>query len=68
MILYTPLSDSEVFPTDEIVFRNRQCITYEGKTVYVEKNGNGEYQLVQLLSTDPNDYLNVKYAPGTILS
>ncbi|WP_042144727.1 YlzJ-like family protein [Paucisalibacillus sp. EB02] len=68
MILYTPLSESDIFPTAENVYTNRQCVTYDGRTVFVEKNSNGEYQLVQLLSTDPQDYLNDKYIPGSILS
>jgi hypothetical protein len=68
MILYTPLSESDIFPTAENVYSNRQCITYEGRTCFVEKNSNGEYQIIQLLSTDPQDYLNQKYTPGTILS
>lgn len=67
MILYTPLSESDIFPTAENLYTNRQCITYEGRTVFVEKNSSGEYQLVQLLSTDPQDYLNNMYTPGTIL-
>ncbi|WP_026906176.1 YlzJ-like family protein [Paucisalibacillus globulus] len=67
MILYTPLSETDIFPTADNVYTNRKCITYEGKTVFVEKNNNGEYQLVQLLSTDPQDYLNDMYTPGSII-
>ena len=67
MILYTPLSESDIFPTTDNTYANRQCVTYEGRTVFVEKNNNGEYQLVQLLSTDPQDYLNDKYTPGSII-
>ncbi|GIO26209.1 YlzJ-like family protein [Ornithinibacillus bavariensis] len=67
MIHYTPLSESDIYPIDEAAYTNRKCVNYEGKTVFVEKNTNGEYQLVQLLSTDPQDYLNEKFTPGTII-
>lgn len=67
MILYTPLSQDDIFPTTEDVFSNRQCISYAGKTCYVEKNNNGEFQLIQLLSTDPQDFLNENFTPGTII-
>lgn len=67
MILYTPLSQDDIFPSNASSYNNRQCITYEGKTCYVEKNSNGEYQLIQLLSTDPQDFLNENFTPGRIL-
>ncbi|GGA62589.1 YlzJ-like family protein [Ornithinibacillus halotolerans] len=67
MILYTPLSESDIFPTAENVYTNRECITYNGRTCFVEKNSQGEYQLIQLLSTDPQDYLDENFIPGTII-
>lgn len=38
---------------------------YMGKGVIVESQENGKGVIVQLLSTDPNDYLSRLYAPGT---
>lgn len=67
MILYTPLSENDIFPVEANAYNNRQCITYEGRTVFVEKTTNGEYQLIQLLSTDPQDYLDQKFTPGSII-
>jgi hypothetical protein len=67
MIHYTPLSESDIFPTDNQVYNNRQCISYEGRMMFVEKNTSGDYQVVQLLSTDPQDYLNEKFIPGSII-
>ncbi|AIF43706.1 YlzJ-like family protein [Virgibacillus sp. SK37] len=65
MILYTPLTQEEIFPEEENT--NREYISYEGRTICVNKTADGEYQLVQLLSTDPQDFLNDKYTPGRIL-
>ncbi|HEX6593954.1 MAG TPA: YlzJ-like family protein [Bacillota bacterium] len=67
MILYTPLSETDIFPTSSEIYSNRHCVTYDGKSCFVEKQADGTYQLLQLLSTDPNDFLNENYTPGTIL-
>lgn len=63
MVLYTPLSQSDIFPEDSSS-SNRQCITYQGKTLYVEESKDGSYELLQLMSTDPQDFLNTNFSPG----
>ncbi|WP_083443556.1 YlzJ-like family protein [Ornithinibacillus contaminans] len=68
MILYTPLAETDIFPIAADAYTNRVCINYGGKQVYVEKNSDGAYRLLQLLSTDPQDFLNENYTPGTIIS
>jgi hypothetical protein len=68
MILYTPLSQEDVFPPSNDVYSNRQFISYEGRSVYVEQTEDGSYQLLQLMSTDPQDFLDEKFTPGAILS
>ncbi|MFC4557179.1 YlzJ-like family protein [Virgibacillus kekensis] len=67
MILYTPLSPNDIFPSEEKDFNNRQCVNYNGKQLYVEQTEDGGYRLLQLLSTDPQDFMNSDYNPGTIL-
>ncbi|OZU90266.1 hypothetical protein CIL03_03730 [Virgibacillus indicus] len=67
MILYTPLAQSDIFPQASDDFSNRQCISVEGKSFYVEQQSDGSYMLLQLLSTDPADYMNEKYTPGSII-
>ncbi|SHF52883.1 YlzJ-like family protein [Ornithinibacillus halophilus] len=67
MILYTPLSENDVFPTNETDYTNRQCVSYNGKSCYVEQTENGEYRILQLLSTDPKDFLDMSYTPGNII-
>lgn len=66
MMLYTPLSQTDIFPHSNEASANRQCVLHEGKALYVEQTDNGSYQLLQLLSTDPQDFLNSSYTPGTI--
>lgn len=68
MILYTPLCETDVFPNDDHNYSNRKCVTHQGKLLYVEKTDDGSYQLLQLLSTNPQDYLDANYSPGNTLT
>ncbi|ASN05681.1 YlzJ-like family protein [Virgibacillus necropolis] len=67
MILYTPMVESDVFPNQDNS-SNRVIITHQNRPVCVEKNQEGNYQIVQLLSTDPKDYMDPQYQPGAVLS
>lgn len=67
MILYTPLANEDIFPADQ-GFGNRQVVSYNGKSMYCEKKTDGTYEILQLLSTDPQDFLNQQFSPGTIIS
>jgi len=64
-MLYTPLAVEDIFPTEEKA--KVKLVQYEGRMVYVSEGESGEIQLERLLSTNPNDYLNQSYNPGTIL-
>lgn len=64
MIHYTLLEREEIFPSDK---ENVQIVTYQGKSISVRKNENGDYQVLQLLSTEPQDFLDDTFIPGSIL-
>lgn len=66
MVLYTPLVESDIFPATYDI--ERQFISYEGRTLQVTQLDGGEYQIEQLLSTDPKDFLNHQFNPGNIIS
>lgn len=68
MILYTPLSETDVFPVEEENVRKRTFATMNGRTVYIEQLDNGSYEVLQLLSTDPKDFLDESFMPGTIVN
>ncbi|ASK63472.1 hypothetical protein CFK37_15575 [Virgibacillus phasianinus] len=68
MTLYTPMTESEIFPEQNNQNSNRLVINHQNRSVYVEKNKAGNYQIVQLLSTDPKDFMDPEYQPGSILS
>ncbi|GEN30483.1 hypothetical protein HNQ35_001113 [Cerasibacillus quisquiliarum] len=68
MILYTPLSELDIFPISETDYTKLRSISYKGKNIYVENISDGNYKIIQLISTDPSDFLNENYSPGTLIS
>ncbi|MFG6118306.1 MULTISPECIES: YlzJ-like family protein [Thalassobacillus] len=64
MVLYTPLSETDIFPADPNAYDSTVITAYKQTTVKATKLENGNYQIVQLLSTDPSDYLHPDYQPG----
>lgn len=65
MVLYTPLVESDIFPESQA--DERKFVSYEGRTLQVTQLQSGEYQIEQLLSTNPHDYLNQNFSPGNII-
>jgi len=65
MVLYTPLAIEDIYPEEEVKY---ETISYQGKTVLAKQREDNHLQLVQLISTDPDDYLHPSFAPGEILN
>lgn len=65
MILYTPLSAADIFPEEQGI--RSELINCNGKQFLAKNLDNGTYEIEQLLSTDPHDYLNADYMPGNML-
>jgi hypothetical protein len=63
MVLYTPLSEHDIFPQSEASY---QLVSFKGRSLYAREVDN-KLHLVQLLSTNPEDFLKPEFAPGTIL-
>lgn len=64
---YTPLDINDIYPNDEELMAKRHCVNCNGKKLYVEQKEDGNYEVLQLLSTDPKDFMNEQYTPGNIL-
>jgi len=67
-MLYTPLDMTDINPPDEKQIARRQCVMCHDKTLYVEKKDDGKYELLRLLSTDPNDFMDTTFTPGNYFS
>lgn len=68
MILYTPLNEHDIFPTDQRLFQSRKIVNSNDQMMLVDSLENGSYRIVQLLSTNPQDYLSDSLTPGEIIS
>ncbi|MBA2174053.1 YlzJ-like family protein [Halobacillus locisalis] len=62
MILYTPLSEHDIFPRQDesnvVYHKHKNC------PVKCMDDGNGKRQIVQVLSTDPSHYMDPELQPG----
>ena len=69
-MLYTIIPSEQIFaaspdgqgnpPTEAIILWN-------GRQVVCQRDPQGEWRLTRLLSTDPNDFLDPRWQPGTIV-
>ncbi|MBR7552946.1 YlzJ-like family protein [Allobacillus sp. GCM10007491] len=64
MIHYTPLTYEEIF--EEEKNEQTQWVSMNHMMVRVRKKADlSGYEIDQMISTDPNDYLNQQLMPGT---
>ncbi|WP_019242246.1 MULTISPECIES: YlzJ-like family protein [Bacillus] len=67
MILYTIMPQESVFPADENSYNQYESFYYKGVLVTAERTSTSRYRIVQISSTDPNDYLNSEFQPGSCI-
>lgn len=64
MILYTPLCPHEIFASEE---QNEVVqLNYRGRDVSCLRHEDGHYEIVQLNSSNPQDFLDHSFSPGSI--
>ncbi|AQX54103.1 YlzJ-like family protein [Priestia flexa] len=69
MILYTMMPQELIYPdTTQAELPKQKMMQYNGISMLVEENEYNQQQIVRILSTDPQHYLDKKYYPGQILS
>ncbi len=67
MLLYTIFSPEEVWDEGETVEEEPFTVTMEGKKLLVSPAGPGRGRILQLLSTDPADFLDSRWEPGKMI-
>ncbi|QNO16482.1 YlzJ-like family protein [Alkalicella caledoniensis] len=67
-VIYTPVPMEEIFQADAPKPKYEEVNIGEGKTLILERINENQSQVVRLLSTDCNDYLNPKYQPGCVIN
>jgi hypothetical protein len=68
MILYTIMPIEQVYPTQEQDFSQQKMITYKGIPMIVSETEDRSYQVVRIMSSDPQHYLDADCLPGTKIS
>lgn len=67
MILYTTVPHDLIFQTPESEYHKQRVVDVDGVQLLVQETSSKDYQVVRVLSTNPNDYLTDKYTPGSIV-
>ncbi|MDI3538156.1 MAG: hypothetical protein PWP12_61 [Bacillota bacterium] len=68
MILYTPMPLELVLEGMEDYRPQYEEVVVRGHKLLVERTGVNQAKLVRLLSTNPNDFLDPSFFPGSILT
>lgn len=68
MTLYTMMPLELVFPVQEQDYPKSLLVFYQGVPLIVEKTDDHYYQVIRVVSTDPQHYLNANFSPGTKIS
>ncbi|PLS06573.1 YlzJ-like family protein [Neobacillus cucumis] len=68
MILYTMMPNELIFPTEMEAESKQKMITYQGVQMLVEPTDSEHVQVVRILSTDPQHYMNDQLCPGAKIS
>jgi hypothetical protein len=64
MIYYTMMPEELMFPTVESDYQKQSVIEMNGVQLLVQQSENTQYEIVRLLSSNPQDYLNSALCPG----
>ncbi len=67
MIYWTPLELDQVFNGWDQLTNTSLVIQHEGRLLEIEPLGNGVGKITRLISSDPNDYLQLKFSPGELI-
>jgi len=61
-----------IIPT-ELIFEGAdqmkapKILNYQGKKVLVTDGAGGKFSVISLLSSDPSDFLDMRFAPGSVV-
>ncbi|KEF39935.1 YlzJ-like protein [Schinkia azotoformans MEV2011] len=67
MIMYTTMPHELIFQENLDSYSKQSIINVNGLSLVVEPLSNEECRVVQVLSTNPYDFLNKAYSPGSII-
>ncbi len=68
MILYTMMPRELIFPPEAEAIQKQQMITYQGIPLLVESTDQQNFQVVRVLSSDPQHFMDERICPGAKIS
>ena len=68
MILYTMMPQELIFPTETVSASKQMMVNYEGVPLLVEMTDTQDVQVIRVLSTDPQHYMDDRIHPGSKIS
>jgi hypothetical protein len=68
VILYTMMPQELIYPNDADAFSKQQTVTFQGVSLIVEQTDSQNVQVVRILSSDPQHYLDERICPGAKIS
>ncbi|MDQ0184767.1 YlzJ-like family protein [Cytobacillus sp. FSL R5-0569] len=64
MILYTAMPSEWIYQAESSEYAKQKVVNFEGIPLLVELTSGSEYRVIQVMSTDPNDFMNENIGPG----
>ncbi|MED1469510.1 YlzJ-like family protein [Bacillus salipaludis] len=68
MILYTMMPQELIFPSETEAFSKQQMINYQGVPLLVDMMDPQNVQVIRVLSSDPQHFLDDRFCPGAKIS
>ncbi|WP_419888502.1 YlzJ-like family protein [Neobacillus niacini] len=68
MILYTTMPQEFIYPPETDTFTKQQTVTFQGVSLIVEQTDSQNVQVVRILSSDPQHFLDERICPGAKIS
>lgn len=68
MILYTMMPQELIFPQENESINNQQLVSYQGVSLIVEAVDQQNVQVIRVLSSDPQHFLDERFCPGAKIS
>jgi len=68
MILYTMMPEELIFPIEMNEFGKQKIVSHDGVPLLVRMDEGQVCTVLRVMSSNPIDFLNDKYSPGTKIS
>jgi hypothetical protein len=68
MMLYTTMPQEHIFPYEPDTKINQQMVTFQGVPLLVEYSDQQSVQVIRVLSSDPQHFLDEQICPGAKIS